>query len=118
VLDDHQRSVLRRLTRESAWVREAKRVAAASGSVDFVSVQVLAAMALGTSPTFDGVQSTLEITKPQLSRALQTLRRDKLVAEPPGQYARAKLPPITETGIALLRALAQELARRESTPHD
>ena len=110
LLDDHQRSVLERLTRETAWVREAKRAAVAAGWADFVSVQVLAAMALGTSPTFDGVHSTLGITKPQLSRALQALRRHALIAEPVGQYARADLPPVTDAGLALLRELARRLA--------
>jgi hypothetical protein len=110
MLDQRQRSLLLRLVQEGAWVRAAKREAAVTGYADFVAVQVLAAVGLDASLTFDGAQSKLGITKSQLSRAVGSLRRDRLIAEPTGRYARSVLPPITDDGLAYLRELAGRLA--------
>lgn len=112
MLDDRERRLLRRLTREAAWLRRAKRTATAGEPVDFVAVQVLAAVALDASATFERVRARLGITKGQLSRSLGSLRSAHLIADPPGKHTRAVLPPVTDQGLAFLRELAQRLESR------
>lgn len=108
-LDDRAVRTLERLTREGRWIHDARRVTRDEAPVTFVSVQTLAAIAIGTDPTFGEVRDQLGITKNQLSRALKDLRGAGLISEPPRRYTRDVLPLITPDGTALLETLVRRL---------
>src|SRR4051794_26925913 len=101
MVEGRRRKTLRRLVREAAWLRLAAQ-AARDAPVDLTAIQVLAAMALDSAPTFERTRSRVGISKPHLSRALGSLCSAGLIEQAESRYFRDRLPDVTPAGLSVL----------------
>ena len=78
--------------------------------MDPTAIQVLAAMALVPSSTFEHLRGRLDLPKEQLSRALHALASSGLIEASGSRYFRGPLPPVTAAGMAVLEKFLQVLS--------